>query len=110
MSHRLEHRSTIDGATGYRDADGSRPPNAWHRRADGVIYGAAVVSGGRGYQFMLDGHVDRAMFDAFLGNGQVRRSSPTLPTERSRRPSTGYSIGYPSAWTVTPATEPWTAG
>ena len=91
----------IDGATGYRDADGSRPPNPGIV-PDGVIYGAEVVSGGRGYQFVMDGHVDRAMFDAFLATVKF----PVIPTlDRTYTSAiTGYSIGYPSAWAVTPAT------
>ena len=75
---------------------------------DGVIFGAEVVSGGRGYQFGMDGHVDRAMFDAFLATFKF----PVIPAlERTYSSAiAGYSIDYPSAWAVTPATTPWTTG
>ncbi len=32
----------------------------------GVIFDAAVATGGRGYIFIMDGHVDRALFEAVL--------------------------------------------
>ena len=34
----------------------------------GVIFDAAVVVDRRGYEFTLDGHVDRALFDALLAS------------------------------------------
>ena len=97
----------IDGATGYRDEDGGRPPSTGIV-PDGVIFGAEVVSGGRGYQFGMDGHVDRAMFDAFLATFKF----PVIPAlDRTYTSAiSGYSIDYPGDWAVTPATTPWTAG
>lgn len=97
----------IDGATGYRDADGGPPPVAGIA-ADGQIFGAEVVSSGRGYQFVMDGHVDRGMFDAFLATVKFPAISALDRTYTSAL--SGYSIKYPSAWAATPATGPWTAG
>ena len=97
----------VDGATGYRDADGDSEPFLGIV-ADGKIYGAEVVGGGRGYTFVMDGHVDRGMFDAFLATVKL----PVIPAlERTYTSAlSGYSIKYPSAWAVTPATRPWTVG
>jgi hypothetical protein len=97
----------VDGATGYRDADGDSEPFLGIV-ADGKIYGAEVVGGGRGYTFVMDGHVDRGMFDAFLATVKLPIIPPLERTYTSAL--SGYSIKYPSAWAVTPATQPWTGG
>ena len=52
---------------GYVDENGS-PASGGTVTAGGVIFDAAVVVDGRGYEFTLDGHVDRALFDALLGS------------------------------------------
>lgn len=98
---------TIDGVTGYRDANGERPPFQGIA-PDGVIFSAEVVTGGHAYQFVMDGHVDRAMFDAFLATVTL----PVIPTLDQTYASklAGYSIDHPADWTVTPATKRWTSG
>jgi hypothetical protein len=100
----------IAGATGYRGADGSRPPYPGVA-PDGVIFTAQVVSGGRGYLFVMDGHVDRAMFDAFLKTVRfVPVEAIDLPalTGTFTSPTYGYSIGVGKGWTTKPATTKWT--
>ena len=97
----------IGDKTGFLDEAGA-PASGGTVTAGGVIYDAAVVADGHGYEFTLDGHVDRAMFDAFLATVTF----PVIPALDRTYTSTisGYSIGYPSAWAVTQATQPWTAG
>jgi hypothetical protein len=97
----------VDGATGYRDADGDSEPFLGIV-ADGKIYGAEVVSGVRGYTFVMDGHVDRGMFDAFLATVKL----PVIPAlDRTYISAlSGYSVSYPSTWVATPAPGPWTTG
>ena len=75
---------------------------------DGVIFAAEVVTGGEAYQFVMDGHLDRAMFDAFLATVKL----PVVPTLDQTYTSrlAGYSINHPGDWTVTEATKPWTTG
>ena len=98
---------TVDGVTGYRDADGGRPPSTGVA-ADGVIFSAEVVTGRYAYQFVMDGHIDRAMFDAFLATVKL----PVIPTLDRTYTSTlaGYSIDHPADWAVTPATKHWANG
>lgn len=98
---------TVDGVTGYRDANGERPPFQGIA-PDGVIFSAEVVTGGHAYQFVMDGHVSRAMFDAFLATVKL----PVIPVLDQTYTSklAGYSINHPADWSVTPATKPWTTG
>jgi len=56
---------SIGDATGYVAEDGSSAEGGTVATG-GVIFDAAVVSGGRGYVFILDGHVSRALFEAIL--------------------------------------------
>ena len=57
----------IGGATGYVTEDGGSALGGTVT-AGGVIFDAAVVVDGRGYEFTLDGHVDRALFDALMAS------------------------------------------
>lgn len=88
------------------------PPDAQLRPGpvapDGRIFDAVVVSGGYGFNFNMDGNVDRATFDAFLATVKL----PDVPTLEKTYTSAraGYSIGYPGDWAVTPATKSWTTG
>jgi len=58
---------TIGGVTGYVSHDGV-PAEGGTVATGGRIFSAAVVTGGRGYSFTLDGHVDQALFDALLSS------------------------------------------
>jgi hypothetical protein len=57
---------TIGGQTGYVDEDGATASGGI--TAGGLIFDAPVVVDGRGYEFTLDGHVDRALFEALLAS------------------------------------------
>ena len=98
---------TVDGVTGYRDADGGTPPFTGVA-ADGVLFAAEVVTADHAYEFAMDGHVDRPMFDAFLATVKL----PLIPTldQTFVSPLAGYSIGHPADWGVAPATTTWTTG
>ena len=104
-----QEKVDIDGAVGSLGADGERPPFTGVA-ADGVIFEAEVASGGRAYEFVMDGHVDRAMFDAFLETVRfVPLESVALPalTGKFTSPTYGYSIGIAKGWTTTPASTAW---
>ena len=57
----------IGPATGYVDENGGSASGGTVATG-GVIFDAAVVVDGRGYEFTLDGHVDRALFDALMAS------------------------------------------
>ena len=71
------------------------------------LYDAIAVVGGRGYDFTLDGLVDRAVFQAFLDTVVFTPSSatdlPALPKSYAS-PWYGYSISTANSWTTTAAT------
>jgi hypothetical protein len=97
----------IGGVTGYLDSDGEHsPPNGI--AADGIVFDAAVVSGGRGYEFTLDGRVDRATFDAMVASVKFANVPALDASFTSARH--GLSVRYPQRWTASPATKPWTVG
>lgn len=103
---------SIGGQAGKIDYDGG-PANGGTITPGGVMFDAVVVTGGRAYNFNMDGKVDRATFDAFLASVVLDPSSvAAVPPLTKAFTSTrhGYSIGLPSTWTVTPATAPWPAG
>ena len=72
------------------------------------IFDAVVVSGGYGFNFNMDGNVDRATFDEFLASVKL----PVIPDLAKTFTSSlaGYTIGYPADWAVAPATKAWTTG
>ena len=104
-----QEKVDIDGAVGSRGANGERPPFTGVV-ADGVIFEAEVASGGRAFEFVMDGHVDRAMFDAFLRTVRfvpLETVDPPALTGIFTSPTYGYSIGLAKGWTTTPATTTW---
>jgi hypothetical protein len=98
---------TIGGVPGWIDID-DRAASAGTVAPGGRIFDAVVVSGGYGFNFNMDGNVDRATFDAFLATVKL----PALPVLDTTFTSSlaGYAIGHPAAWPVTPATKAWTSG
>ena len=100
---------TIGGETGYVANNGL---DAAGRIAPGIAraFAAVVISGDRAYNFLMDGKVDRATFDAFLATitldpASVGALPPLDDTFTSR--FYGYSIKRSADWTVTPATAHW---
>jgi len=98
---------TVDGFTGRIDADGV-PASGGTISPGGRMFDAVTVDGPYAFNFNMDGYVDRATFDAFLATVTL----PVIPALDGSFTSSvaGYSIRYPSAWTVIPATKPWTSG
>jgi hypothetical protein len=98
---------TIGGEQGWIDID-DRAASAGTVAPGGRIFDAVVVSGDYGFNFNMDGNVDRATFDAFLATVKL----PAVPTLAKTYTSAraGYSIGYPASWSATPATKSWTTG
>ena len=99
----------IGDQTGYVDEDGG-PAAGGTVVTGGVIFDAAVVAGGRGYEFTLDGHVSRALFDALLATVSFDPATANgFPVLSGTFKSTlyGYSIGAPRGWTTIPGTTAW---
>ena len=85
---------TIGGKPGYIDVDGES--GAGGIAAGGQRFDAVVVDGGRGYEFMLGGRVDRAVFESFLASVSLSPDEASdLPvlTGTFTSPAVGYSIG-----------------
>ena len=104
---------TIGGETGSLAQDGG-PAAGGPVQLGRVIFDAAVVVDRRGYEFTLDGHADRSLFDALLASvsfdpADVTGLSTDLPplTGTFRSPMYGYSIKIASGWTTTPGTAVW---
>jgi len=100
---------TIDGQPGYLD-------DVWATAQQSIVpgghfYDAVIVLEGRGYEFTLDGNVDRGVVAAFLATihltPQVANDLPRL-TGRFTSPTNGYSIGLADGWTTAPAAARWT--
>jgi len=98
---------TIDGIVGRIDADGV-PAAGGTISPGGRMFDAVAVDGPYAFNFNMDGNVDRATFEAFLATVTL----PVIPALDGSFTSSiaGYSIRYPSAWTVVAATKPWTSG
>jgi hypothetical protein len=96
---------TIGGAPGWIDIVGGADPTG---KVPGTIFDAVVVAGRYGYNFTMDGSVDRATFEAFLASVKLP-SIPALDTTFTS-PLGGYTIDHPAAWAVTPAPKAWTSG
>jgi hypothetical protein len=99
----------IDGETGYLTADGVAAASGTISPG-GLMYDAVVISGDRAYNFNMDGKVDRAMFDAFVGTVVLDAASVGAlpPLEKQfKSPWYGYAIARSGDWTVTPATAHW---
>lgn len=97
----------IDGLAGRLDADGVTAAGGTVAPG-GVMFDAVVVKDGFAYNFNMDGHLDRATFDAVVSTIRL----PTVPALTNRFTSAmgGYTVAYPSSWTVAPATKAWTTG
>jgi hypothetical protein len=76
----------------------------------GVMFDAIVVAGTRAYNFNMDGKLDRATFEAFLGTVTFDPASSVPLTQDYTSSRHGFSIKVPATWKVTPATKPWPAG
>jgi hypothetical protein len=72
-----------------------------------MYFDAVLVLDGRGYDFSMDGIVDRAMFEAILATVNFPRVARLDQTFTSALH--GYSVRYPAAWSVSPATRTWQA-
>jgi hypothetical protein len=96
----------IGGVSGYLDSDGEHsPPNGI--AADGIVFDAVVVSGGRGYEFTLDGNVDRKSFDRMMSSvelsaGDAARVAHLTATFTSA--IYAYSLPRDPSWTTKSAT------
>ncbi|HEV8403543.1 MAG TPA: hypothetical protein VGQ31_10960 [Candidatus Limnocylindrales bacterium] len=102
---------TIGSQTGEIGLDGDLAIGATVVRG-GVVYDAAIVVDRRGYEFTLDGHVDRALFDALLATISFDTASAVdLPplTGTFTSPSYGYTIATRPEWKATAATKRWTS-
>ena len=92
---------TIDGKPGYIDVDGE--PGVGGIAAGGLRFDAVVVDGGRAYEFMLGGRVDRTMFRSFLASIRLtpdQASDLPVLTGTFTSPAVGYSIGLADRWTT----------
>lgn len=100
-------RVRIDGQIGSIDADGV-PALGGTIVPGGRMYDAVVVSRNVAFNFNMDGNVDRATFDAFLATVKL----PALASLDQVYSSAiaGFSVNYPTDWSVMPATKPWRAG
>ncbi len=101
---------TIGGVTGSLAQDGG-PAAGGPVQLGRIIFDAGVVVDRRGYEFTLDGHVDRALFEALLASVSFDAASAIdLPplTGTFRSPMYGYSIKIASGWTTTAGTTIWT--
>ena len=103
-------RILIGGQPGWLDEDGA-PASGGTVATGGVMYDAAVVYKDRGYEFTLDGKVDRALFDALLASVMFDADSAIdLPplTKTFTSPTYGYTIGIGEGFRTTAATSKWT--
>jgi hypothetical protein len=101
-------RIDIGGQSGYLTADGS-PAAGGAITPSSVYFDVVVVVDGRGYNFDMDGHVDRAYLQAMLDTVTFYAPSALATLEK---PATsrwyGYSLFRKGEWTWTPATSHWT--
>lgn len=67
---------TIGGHVGFMDEDGVSASGGTVE-SNGVMYGAVVVVDGRGYTFLLDGHVNQSIFDALMASVTFDPASAT---------------------------------
>jgi hypothetical protein len=91
-------RITYDGGPA---AGGSLAPGA-------VMYDAVIVVGRRGYNFNMDGILDRRTFEGLLSTVTFESVPALTQTYTSSRH--GFTVRVPASWTVTPATLAWPAG
>jgi hypothetical protein len=99
----------IDGKTGYLTADdvAAAGGTVW---PGGTFFDAVVVDGQRAFNFNMDGKVDRAIFDQFIGSIKLDAVSVgALPKLDASfvSPWYGYRIPIASSWTTKAATAHW---
>jgi len=100
----------IGPATGYVDIDGAPAPTP-SLKAGAPMFDAVAVVDGRGYEFTLDGAVDRSLFEHMLATVTfVQPTASAVLTQTFTSARHGVTVAYPAGWTVTPATRPWPAG
>jgi hypothetical protein len=99
---------TIGGQAGYLARDGVIATSTALLPGRGAVFDAAVVVGGRGYAFTMDGGLDRGYFQAFLDTVTF---DPAAADDASTFVSWGndYIIVKPDTWKVV-ATKPWIVG
>ena len=101
-------RIDIGGQSGYLTADGS-PAAGGAIVPSSVYFDVVVVVDGRGYNFDMDGHVDRAYFQAMLDSVTFSAPSALATLEKPATSSSyGYSLLRKGEWTLTPASSHWT--
>jgi hypothetical protein len=100
---------TIFGQPGKIDYDGG-PAAGGTITPGGVMFDAVVVAGNRAWNFNMDGKVERATFDAFLGTVTLDLASSVSLTHDYTSSRHGFSIKVPATWKVTPATKAWPPG
>jgi hypothetical protein len=96
----------IDSKSGFLDLDGVQA-SPGTIKPGGPIFDAVIVVDGRGYEFTLDGNVDRALFDQLLASvkfSAARTSHLDNATATFTSPLYGYSIRMDPSWTVKNAT------
>jgi hypothetical protein len=98
---------TIGGKPGFITYEGG-PAAGGSITVGAVMYDAVAVVGGRGYNFNMDGLVDRPTFERFLSTITFDTVPPLTQAYASSRH--GFAIKLPETWKVTPATSAWPAG
>jgi hypothetical protein len=97
---------TIGGQPGLIDIDGD-PALPSSIGVGKPMYDAVVVTGGRGYEFTLDGDVDQGLFEQLLAAvtfGPATASRVDHVSSTFTSPLYAYSIAVDPAWTPSPAT------
>lgn len=98
----------IGSQTGFLATDGI-PAARGTIKPGGPIFDAVVVVDGRGYEFTLDGSVDRSLFEHLLAAVTFIPVTPSpidAASEMYTSPLYGYSIRVDPSWTIKSATVP----
>lgn len=100
---------SIDGKPGYLTADGVAAAGGTIAPG-GRMFDAVVIDGDRAYNFNMDGHVDRAVFDQFIASVKLDPAGVgALPPLDGTyvSPWYGYRLRIASTWTTKAATTHW---
>ena len=96
----------IGGVTGYLDSDGEpSPPNGI--ATGGIVFDAVVVADNRGYEFTLDGKVDRASFDRMVSKLDLAPGDASKVAHLTATFTSGiyaYRLPVDPSWTTKKAT------
>ena len=97
-------RIPIGNQSGFVTLDGV-PAAGGTIKLGGPIFDAVVVANGRGYEFTLDGDVDRSAFERLMASVNFGPVSSRVENLSRWYQSTlyGYSMYLDPSWTVTPA-------